>query len=386
MNKATAELHASSGIPGLDNILRGGFPRDCMLLIAGTPGTGKTTLAIQFLLEGIARGETCLYVTLSETRDELERVATSHGWDLSRIHITELVPSERNLSADSLLTVFSPSELELGETTQALIAAANQYRPKRLVIDSLAELRLIAQNPIRYRRQVLALKQYFSGRDCTALLLDDRTGGGESDHVQTVAHGVIVLEQLASQYGAERRRLRVSKMRGVPFRGGYHDLTIRTGGLDVYPRLVASEHPQSFIEHELPSGNEQLDTLLGGGLPAGTSTLLLGPAGTGKSTVATQFATAAAARGERAAVFVFDENVGTFRSRSRKLGMSIDEPLQRGLITVQQVDPAELSSGEFVAIVRAAVDGADHNGKPAKVVVIDSLNGYLNAMPEEKFL
>jgi circadian clock protein KaiC len=299
MNKDSAELYASSGIPGLDNILRGGFPRDCMLLIAGTPAPARRRSRFSFFSKESSETKTCLYVTLSETRAELEKVAKSHGWDLSRIHITELVPSERNLSADSLLTVFSPSELELGETTQALIAAANQYRPKRLVIDSLAELRLIAQNPIRYRRQVLALKQYFSGRDCTVLLLDDRTGGNESDQVQTVAHGVIVLEQLASQFGAERRRLRVSKMRGVPFRGGYHDLTIRTGGLDVYPRLVASEHPQSFIEHELPSANEQLDTLLGGGLPAGTSTLLLGPAGTGKSTVATQFATAAAARGER---------------------------------------------------------------------------------------
>jgi len=386
MNKANAELHASSGIAGLDNILRGGFPRDCMLLIAGTPGTGKTTLAIQFLLEGIERGETCLYVTLSETRCELERVAISHGWDLSRIHITELVPSERNLSADSVLTVFNPSELELGETTQALIAAANQYRPQRLVIDSLAELRLIAQNPIRYRRQVLALKQYFSGRDCTALLLDDRTGGSESDHVQTVAHGVIVLEQLATQYGAERRRLRVSKMRGVPFRGGYHDLTIRTGGLDVYPRLVAAEHPPSFVERELPSGNPQLDTLLGGGLPAGTSTLLLGPAGTGKSTIATQLATAAAARGERAAMFIFDENLRTFRSRSRRLGMPVDEALDEGTITLQQIDPAELSSGEFVAIVRQVVHGGNGADEPAKLIVIDSLNGYLNAMPEEKFL
>jgi circadian clock protein KaiC len=384
MKQDSGELYANSGIAGLDDILRGGFPRDCMLLIAGTPGTGKTTLAIQFLLEGIKRGETCLYVTLSETRSELEKVATSHGWDLSRLHITELVPSERNLSADSVLTVFNPSELELGETTEALIAAANHHRPKRLVIDSLAELRLIAQNPIRYRRQVLALKHYFSGRDCTALLLDDRTGGGESDHVQTVAHGVIVLEQLASQYGAERRRLRVSKMRGVPFRGGYHDLTIRTGGLDVYPRLVASEHKPSFVEHELPSGNRQLDMLLGGGLPAGTSTLLLGPAGTGKSTVATQFATAAAARGERAAMFIFDENVGTFRSRSKKLGIPVDKALGDGTITLQQVDPAELSSGEFVAIVRQVVEGGA--GKAAKLVVIDSLNGYLNAMPAEKFL
>jgi circadian clock protein KaiC len=238
------ELQAASGIEGLDNILRGGFPRNCMLLIAGTPGTGKTTLAMQFLLEGVARGETCLYVTLSETRAELDIVAASHGWDLSKIHITELVPSERNLSADSVLTVFNPSELELGETTEALITAANRHRPQRLVIDSLAELRLIAQNPLRYRRQVLALKHYFSHRDCTVLLLDDRMGGVDGDHVQTVAHGVIILEQLANQYGAERRRLRVSKMRGVPFRGGFHDISIRTGGLAVYPRLVASEHPR----------------------------------------------------------------------------------------------------------------------------------------------
>jgi circadian clock protein KaiC len=356
-----------------------------MLLIAGTPGTGKTTLAIQFLLDGIKRGETCLYVTLSETRAEIEKVASSHGWDLSKLHITELVPSERNLSADSLLTVFTPSELELGETTEALIASANKHRPQRLVIDSLAEVRLIAQNPVRYRRQVLALKQYFSDRDCTVLLLDDRTGGGEGDHVQTVAHGVVVLEQLANQYGAERRRLRVSKMRGVAFRGGFHDFTIKTGGLDVYPRLVASEHHHDFVERDLPSGNVALDTLLGGGLPVGTSTLLLGPAGTGKSTVATQFATAAATRGERSALFIFDENIGTFRSRSRKLGIPVDAALGDGSLTIQQVDPAELSSGEFVAIVRRVVRG-EGGEKPAKVIVIDSLNGYLNAMPEDKFL
>jgi circadian clock protein KaiC len=254
------------------------------------------------------------------------------------------------------------------------------------VIDSLAELRLIAQNPLRYRRQVLALKQYFAGRDCTILLLDDRTEGVEGDHVQTVAHGVILLEQLVTQYGAERRRLRVSKMRGVPFRGGFHAFTIRTGGIDVYPRLVASEHAHEFVERDLPSGNPQLDALLGGGLPAGTSTLLLGPAGTGKSTLATQFATAAARRGERAALFIFDENIGTFRSRSRKLGIPVESALENGSLTIQQIDPAELSSGEFVAIVRRVVQGDKGMGAPAKLIVIDSLNGYLNAMPEEKFL
>jgi circadian clock protein KaiC len=383
-NKAPAV--AASGIAGLDDVLRGGFPRDCLFLVSGTPGTGKTTLAMQFLLEGIARGETGLYVTLSETRAEIDKVAISHGWDLSKLHITELVPSEQNLSADSQLTVFNPSELELGETTEALLDAVKSLRPQRLVVDSLSELRLIAQNGLRYRRQVLALKQYFADRDCTVLMLDDRTGGAEDDHLQSIAHGVVALEQLATQFGAERRRLRVNKMRGVPFRGGYHDFAIRTGGLDVFPRLVASEHLAEFVERDLPSGNTQLDVLLGGGLPAGTSTLLLGPAGTGKSTLASQFAVAAAARGERAAMFVFDENLGTLRSRSRKLGLPLDQALRNGLITLQQIDPAELSSGEFAAIVRRAAEGRDAAGTAAKVIVVDSLNGYLNAMPEEKYL
>ena len=381
-----ADAIAPSGIGGLDDIIRGGFPQDCLYLIAGPPGTGKTSLAMQFLLEGVRRGERCLYVTLSETRKEIEKVARSHGWDLTNIQSTELIPSEKNLSADAQLTVFNPSELELGETTEALIEAVNTHRPQRLVIDSLSEIRLIAQNALRYRRQVLALKQYFAGCACTVLMLDDRTGGIEDDHLQSIAHGVVLLEQLANQYGAERRRVRVTKMRGVAFRGGYHDFTIRRGGLDIFPRLVAAEHVTEFVDENRPSGNAQLDGLLGGGLPTGTSTLLLGPAGTGKSTVATQFAAAAAARGERVAMFVFDENIGTFRSRSRKLGLAIEKPLKDGLITVQQVDPAELSSGEFAAIVRRAAEGTDASGKRAQMIIVDSLNGYLNAMPEEKFL
>jgi circadian clock protein KaiC len=375
-----------SGIDGLDDILRGGFPQDCLFLITGAPGTGKTSLAMQFLLQGVERGERCLYVTLSESKAEIDKVALSHGWDLSKIEIVELIPSERNLSADAQLTVFNPSELELGETTEAMIAAVNRHRPQRLVLDSLSELRLIAQNALRYRRQVLALKQFFGGQRCTVLMLDDRTGGVEDDHLQSIAHGVVMLEQLANQYGAERRRVRITKMRGVSFRGGFHDFAIRRGGLDVYPRLIAAEHVSEFEDRDLPSGNPQLDALLGGGLPAGTSTLLLGPAGTGKSTVATQFAVAAAARGERAALFIFDENIATFRSRSRKLGLSVDRSLRDRSISLQQVDPAELSSGEFAAIVRRAAEGSDAVGKPARVIIVDSLNGYLNAMPEEKFL
>lgn len=385
MNEVIEPVTAS-GIEGLDDILRGGFPQNALYLVAGTPGTGKTSLAMQFLLRGLSQNERCLYVTLSETRAETEKVARSHGWDLTHLDIEELIPSEKNLSADAQLTVFHPSEMELGETTEALIAAINKHKPQRLVIDSLSELRLIAQNALRYRRQVLALKQFFGGHDCTVLMLDDRTGGVEDDHLQSIAHGVIVLEQIANQYGAERRRLRVSKMRGVAFRGGYHDFTIRRGGLDVFPRLIAGEHHTKFDEHDMPSGNQQLDGLLGGGLPVGTSTLLLGPAGTGKSTLATQFASAAAARGDRVAIFLFDENLGTFRTRSRKLGLKIEQPWKNDLITVQQVDPAELSSGEFAAIVRRAAEGTDAVGKPACMVIIDSLNGYLNAMPEEKFL
>lgn len=381
-----ADAVVPSGMDGLDNILRGGFPQHCLHLVTGAPGTGKTTLAMQFLLEGMRRGERSLYVTLSESKSEIEKVARSHDWNLSRLHITELIPSEKNLSADAQLTVFSPSEMELGETTQALIAAVMEHRPQRLVIDSLSELRLIAQHNLRYRPQVLALKQFFGGHQCTVLMLDDRTSGIEDDHLQSIAHGVVMLEQLANQFGAERRRLRVTKMRGVSFRGGFHDFAIRRGGLDIFPRLVAAEHVTDFAEIDQPSGNAQLDGLLGGGLPSGTSTLLLGPAGTGKSTVATLFSASAAARGERAALFVFDENVGTFRSRSRKLGLRIEDPLKNGLITVQQVDPAEMSSGEFAAVVQRAAEGSDAAEQPAKIIVVDSLNGYLNAMPEEKYL
>ena len=268
------KLTVSSGVVGLDDILRGGFSPDCLYLVNGTPGTGKTTLGLQFLLEGIRKEESCLYVTLSESRREIETVAKSHSWNFGALQIYELGVSEKNLSADSQLTVFNASELELGETTEALIDRIRECKPDRVVIDSLSELRLIAQNPLRFRRQVLALKQFFGGMNCTVLLLDDLSA--EHGHLESIAHGVITLEQLANQYGAERRRLRVMKMRGVPFRGGYHDLTIRKGGLDVFPRLVAAEHHSEFIEADLSSGIPQLDSLLGGGLPSGTSTLLLG--------------------------------------------------------------------------------------------------------------
>jgi circadian clock protein KaiC len=310
MSRAEPESNSlPSGVAGLNDILRGGFPPHCVYLITGEPGSGTTTLAMQFLLAGVAAGEVSLYVTLSETATEIAAVARSHGRDLSGITICELLPSEENLSADQQLTVFNPSELELATTTAAMIAAVDAHRPRRVVIDSLSELRLVAQNSLRYRRQVLALKQFFAGRECTVLLLDDQTGDRSDGQIESIAHGVVELEHLANQFGAERRRIRVSKMRGVGFRGGYHDFRIRRGGVDVFPRLVAAEHPADFADEALASGNPKLDALLGGGIPLGTSTLLLGPAGTGKSTLATQFAVAAANRGERSALYIFDENI-----------------------------------------------------------------------------
>ncbi len=384
--KAADAVVVKTGIAGVDDILRGGLPSDCLYLLSGTPGTGKTTLAMQFLLEGARLGETCLYITLSESRREIDKVACSHGWDLSRIAICELIPSEKNLGADAQLTVFNPSELELGETTEAMIAAVDKHKPRRVVLDSLSELRLVAQNPLRYRRQILALKHFFGGRDCTVLMLDDCTGTPADGQMESIAHGVIQLEQLVNQYGAERRQLRVVKMRGVAFRGGYHDFAIRKGGLDVFPRIIAAEHHTEFADADLPSGNAGLDQLLCGGLPIGTSTLFLGPAGTGKSTIATQFAVAAAKRGQRSAIFLFDENMSTFGSRSRKLGIGVESYLADGLISVKQIDPAELTPGEFGAIVRRAVEGTDATRRRAQVVIIDSLNGYLNAMSDDKFL
>ena len=380
------DSRVSTGVVGLDDILHGGLTPCRLYLVEGNPGSGKTTLALQFLLDGVRRGESTLYVTLSETANELKAVARSHGWSLDGIYIHEMAPSEEVLSPEAQLTMFHPSELELGETTKAVLREVDQRKPKRVVFDSLSEMRLLAQNPLRYRRQILALKQFFVGKQATVLLLDDRTSATDDLQLQSIAHGVISLDTLATEYGAERRRLKVCKMRGLQFRGGLHDFVIRRGGLDVFPRLVASEHHEPFTNETMASGIAAFDTLLGGGLPTGSSTLFMGPAGVGKSTMAVQFALAAASRGERAALFIFDETIGTMRARARSLGMKLDEHLATGLITVQQVDPAELSPGEFVAIVRGAVDGRDENRRPARVVMIDSLNGYLHSMPEERFL
>lgn len=371
----------ATGSAGLDSILEGGFPANRLYLVEGDPGTGKTTLALQFLLEGARRGEPVLYVTLSETKEELTAVADSHGWSLEGISLHELVPPEESLKAEAQYTIFHPSEVELGETTRAVIEEVERIQPRRVVFDSLSEMRLLARDPLRYRRQILALKQFFAGRKSTVLLLDDRTSADADLQVQSIAHGVLMLEQLERDYGAERRRLRVSKLRGSQFRGGFHDFTIRTGGVEVFPRLVAADRRVDFKPEAVVSGVTALDALLGGGLDRGTSTLVLGPAGCGKSSLAAHFAASTAKRGERAAAFIFDEGVNTYLSRAAGLGTDLREEVEAGRLTVQQVDPAELSPGEFAHAVCTAVE---HDG--ARLVIIDSLNGYMQAMPDERFL
>ena len=369
------------GVDGLDYILNGGLIARRLYLVEGDPGSGKTTLSLQYLLEGVRNGEKCLYITLSETREELIAGAASHGWSLDGIDIIELVADEKDLDADEQLTMYHPSEVELTETTRKVLEAVERTNPSRVVFDSLSEMRLLAQSSLRYRRQILALKQFFVGRNCTVLLLDDRTSEGSDLQLQSIAHGVIALEQLSPLYGAARRRLRVTKCRGSSFRAGYHDFSIQYGGIVVFPRLVAAEHQQEFTRSRVESGVTALDALLCGGPDRGTSTLLLGPAGSGKSTIAVQYAVAAAQRGDHAAIFAFDESVATLEARTAALGIDLARGRGAGQVRINQIDPAEVSPGEFAALVRHAVE-KEH----ARVVVIDSLNGYIHAMPEEKFL
>jgi len=379
-NSDGSEVDAS-GVPGLDDVLGGGFTSRRLYSVEGVPGSGKTTLAMQFLIEGARRQEPVLYVTLSETKEELLATAASHGWALDEISIFELVPTEGGLQADEQYTMFHPSEVELNQTTTAILDEVERLKPRRVVFDSLSELRLLAGNPLRYRRQILALKQYFAGRNCTVLLLDDMTAADRDLQVQSIAHAVLLLEQLQPEYGADRRRLRVVKYRGRQFRGGYHDYKIERGGLFVYPRLTAAEHRTKTERVRFASGVVALDSLLGGGIESGTSTLILGAPGTGKSSLTGQFASAAADRGQRTAMFIFDESVETFVTRTEGLGMRVRKHVESGMLTIKPIDPAELSPGELCHNIRTAVDR-----HKADIVVIDSLNGYLNAMPGERFL
>ena len=371
----------STGVEGLDDILHGGLTPNRLYLIEGMPGSGKTTLAFQFLMAGAARGEPVLYLTLSETAAEVNGVADSHGWDLSNVSISELMPTEAALAPSEEYTVFHPSEVELSEATTRILDEVERIRPARIVIDSLSELRLLSGGPLRYRRQILALKRFFSGRNSTVMLLDDLTSTDHDLQVQSIAHGALMLEYAAPLFGEARRRLSVTKFRGSDFRGGYHDYRIRRGGLEVYPRLIAAEHRKVSSRERLKSGLAALDSMLGGGLERGTSTLIQGAAGTGKSTIAALFADSAAKRGDRSALFIFDESSNTLLSRMSGLDIPLEKHIEAGSIKMRQVDPAELTPGELIHAIRKAVIADD-----VSLVVIDSLNGYLNSMPDETFL
>ena len=380
LNTAHGLLRHSTGIAALDDVLHGGFPAGHLYLLEGEPGTGKTTMAMQFLRDGMAKGETVLYVTLSESGQELRDVAKSHGWT-EDIPILDIAPAEEEVSNEAQYTVFHPSDVELADTMSELLNRVGEVKPSRCVVDSLSELRMLARDSLRYRRQILALKRYFAGRNCTVLLLDDCTADGHDLQLQSIAHGVLKLENIPRDLGVKRRRLEVRKLRGSRFREGYHDFTIKTGGIAVYPRLVASEHGSSVPRSYVPSGLPGLDALMGGGIDTGTTTLLMGPAGSGKSTIALRYVITAAQRGDRAAIFAFDEARDILLDRAKGLGMDLRPYIKSGLIRVQQVDPAELSPGEFVQAVR---NSAEQDG--AKIVVIDSLNGFLLSMPAERQL
>ena len=382
MSDIAIEPKARLGVPGLDNILVGGLARGHLYLLEGSPGTGKTTIALQFLLEGHANGEKGLYVTLSETEAELRLTANSHGWEIdAKFDVFELAPPESLLDSEHQQSLLYSSDLELGEATKAMFEAVERIRPDRIVLDSLSEIRLLAQSSLRYRRQILLLKHYFARNGATVLLLDDLTSEANDKTVHSVAHGVIRLDELAPTYGAERRRLRVIKYRGQAYRGGFHDFTIRRGGVDVFPRLVAAEHRTHYDRSALTSNIGELDALLGGGLDRGSSALVLGPAGSGKSLLTLHFARAAVERGEKAALFIFDEELGLLFSRAKAMGIDLQQLQDGGNLLIDQVDAAELSPGEFAHRVRRRVDAAQ-----VKTVVIDSLNGYQASMPEEQSL
>jgi circadian clock protein KaiC len=378
-----SSTRCSTGNSGLDTVLHGGLPPGHLFLMEGQPGSGKTTLALQFLLNGMREGERCLYITLSETAEELKEVADSHHWNLEGIELFELSSVGDVLSSERNQSVLHSWEVELGDTIQLIKQQIERVQPRRVVFDSLSELRLLAQDPLRYRRQVLALKQFFAPRNVTVLLIDDLTSeSAERDtHLHSLCHGVISLERFTMEFGAARRRLQVQKMRGATFIGGYHDFSIQTGGVEVYPRLIASEHHAAFSNEPVPSGIKELDALLGGGVLRGTSTLLTGPAGTGKTTLALQFIDAACSRGERCHLYEFDERRSTMINRAQSMGIELTKYIDEGLLEILQVDPAEMAPGEFAWHVFKGI-----REKDCRVVVIDSLNGYLAAMPQEKHL
>ena len=371
-----------TGIAGLDDILGGGLPQGHLYLVEGDPGTGKTTLGMQFLLEGLKNHERVMYVALSESSQELIQVAESHGWSLNGVHICEVAAREDEISAEAQYTVFHPSEVETVDTLSYILQQVDAINPHRIVLDSLSELRLLARDPLKYRRHILALKRHFAGKNCTVILLDDRTfEAGKDGQLQSIAHGVIIMQSLERDFGIKRRRIEVRKLRGSAFREGYHDYVLKPGGLSVYPRLVAAEHRVGFERRVVPSGLKELDDLFGTGLDSGTSALFMGPAGCGKSTIALKYAVECARRREKALYFTFDESVTTLIARAHGFKMNLEPSLESGLLEIKQVDPAELSPGEFISQVRRAIEQ-----EGLKVLVVDSINGLMNAMPHEQFL
>ena len=378
----SASDRATTGIPGLDAILGGGLPAGHMYLVEGESGAGKTTLGLHFLLAGRQQGETCLWITMSETERELHAAAKSHGWNLDGIHVLNLVLTREVLQTEEQYSFFSPADVELNDTTRQILDTVRRLHPARVVFDPFSDIRHLARETLGYRRQILALRDFFSEQNCTVLLMQEMTRGSSGDiQVEALTHGYITLHQESPEYGGQRRRIRIHKMRGIAFRDGFHDFAIQSRGLRVYPRLVPAEHYADLPDETISTGLPQLDQLLGGGCERGSSLLILGAAGVGKSSLAAQCAVAAAERGEKVLFFMFDETIRAFTTRSRKLGLSLETHISRGLIRLQQIDTAQFSPGEFAQLV---VDAVDDEG--IQTIVVDSLSGYINAMPEERFL
>jgi circadian clock protein KaiC len=371
----------SSGCAGLDKVLKGGYPSGHLYLLEGDPGAGKTTLSLQFVAAGISRGERALYITLAESRADLEFAAQTHGFEIGGVEIVELLPNEDDLRPEQQYTVFHPSEVELNDRMQRIMKEVRRVKPDRMVIDALSELRMLAKDPLRYRRQILSLKDFMSDQKCTVLLLDDRSSRDADLQLHSIVHGVVRMDRAPREYGKTRRQLEVVKLRGTPYHEGYHDYRIATGGVIVFPRLVAADSRTEVSFETVSSGISELDALAGGGLDRGTSTLLIGPAGCGKTTIALHWMFSAAARGENCVIFTFEEGPQTLMARAEGLGMKIGPHVAAGRIGIERVDPAEMSPGELVAKVQDYVEG-----KNARIVVIDSLNGYLQSMPGEQFL
>ncbi len=378
--ETTGTERVSTGITGLDFILKGGLPKNRLYLLQGNPGTGKTTMGLQFLLDGELQGETGLYITLSESKDELIAVGKSHHWDLEKLNIFDLTISGDTLRDNSQYTVFHPSEVELDETTKEVLNEVERVNPARIVFDSLSEMRMLASDALRFRRQILALKQYFNGRQCTVMMLDDLTAQTAQRQLESIAHGVITLEYVPTEYGKQRHNLRVVKMRGVNFQSGSHDFNIETGGIIVFPRLGAPETKRVAETGTLRSESSDMEQLIGG-LDYGTSTIFTGPAGIGKSTMALMYACTAAKNGERTAIYLFDEGAETLYKRTAALGLDVKKYVEENLIYLRQIKLAELTPGELAYMISQDVEE-----NKTRVVVIDSVNGYLMSTPQEQFL